>query len=34
MSKIDLSAMKIVALVKEEALTTEGVFSLKRACAC
>jgi hypothetical protein len=29
-SKIDLSAMKIVTLVKEEALTTRGGFSLKK----
>jgi hypothetical protein len=30
MSKIDLSAMKIVTLVKEEALTTRGGFSLEK----
>jgi hypothetical protein len=31
MSKTDLSAMKMLTLVKEEALTTGGGFSLKRA---
>jgi uncharacterized protein GlcG (DUF336 family) len=30
MSKIDLSVMKIVTLVKEEALTIGGGFSLKK----
>jgi hypothetical protein len=30
MSKTDLSAMKIVTLVKEEALTTGGGFSLEK----
>jgi hypothetical protein len=33
MSKTDLSAMKIVILVKEEALTTGGGFSLEKAWA-
>jgi hypothetical protein len=33
MSKIELSAMKIVTLVKGEALTTAGGFSLEKGMA-
>jgi hypothetical protein len=34
MNKAGLSVMKIVTLVKEEALTTRGGFSLEKAWAC